>query len=69
MNSPLEKSPFSKMWCQSQYNVVKMMCFVKYRKSDQNNFMQLEAKIWNSIPLTIKTKPFLQFKNFTMIIC
>jgi len=40
---------------------------LRHRKQDQNGFMYLGPKVWNSIPITIKTKHLSNFKSFTMI--
>jgi len=36
---------------------------LRHRKQDQNSFMYLGPKFWNSIPITIKNKTFIQFQK------
>ena len=36
---------------------------LRHRKQDQNSFMYLGPKVWNSIPITIKNKTFAQFQK------
>ena len=36
---------------------------LRHRKQDQNTFMYLWPKVWNSIPITIKNKTFIQFQK------
>ena len=36
---------------------------LRHRKQDQNSFKYLGPKVWNSIPITIKNKTFVQFQK------
>jgi len=36
---------------------------LRHRKQDQNSFMYLGPEVWNSIPITIKNKTFIQFQK------
>ena len=36
---------------------------LRHRKQDENSFMYLGPKVWNSIPVTIKNKTFIQFQK------
>lgn len=36
---------------------------LRHRNQGENNFMKMGPKIWNSIPMTVTNKTFLQFHN------
>ena len=36
---------------------------LRHRKQDQNSFMYLGPKVWNSIPITIKNKTFMRLQK------
>jgi len=36
---------------------------LRHQKQEQNSFMYLGPKIWNSIPITLKNKTFIQFQK------
>jgi len=42
---------------------------VRQGKQDQNSFVYIGLKIWNSIPITITNKTFPQFQTFARITC